>query len=172
MGKQISKSFTEQKPQHNVFIFNIQNSFKGGKYHIHNSIIWEHELKVSLLVLLSVFTEDLTSPIENNKLHMQYFPYLIEIRIRFRLSYAIEVFYIYKLEVVQKASIGCSELWQKLHVRQVTQVLVAPVVEVTQTVQNTQTQTTKSELQQAPELLQNSSDAYGIGASVGFQWKE
>jgi len=62
---------------------------------------------------------------------MLYISYLIEIRIRFRLSHAIEVFYIYKLEVVQKPSVGCSELRQKLHMRQVTQILVTPVVEVT-----------------------------------------
>lgn len=41
--------------------------------------------------------------------------YLIEVRVRFRFSYSLEVFHIDELEVIEQASIGCAELWQKLH---------------------------------------------------------
>lgn len=43
--------------------------------------------------------------------------YLIEVRVRLRLSHALEVFHVDELEVIEQAGIGRAELWQQLHMR-------------------------------------------------------
>lgn len=60
---------------------------------------------------------------------------LIEVRVGLRLSHTIEVLHINKLEVKGQARVGHLELRQLLDMRQVSQVFVAPVVQVTQTVE-------------------------------------
>lgn len=60
--------------------------------------------------------------------------HLVEVRVGLRLPHALKVFHVDELEVVEQARVGCAELWQELHVWQVPEVFVTPVVEVTQAV--------------------------------------
>ena len=62
--------------------------------------------------------------------------HLVEVGVGLRLSYTIEVIHIDELEVEEEARIGCSELWPAQHMGEVTKLLVAPVVKITQPITN------------------------------------
>lgn len=66
---------------------------------------------------------------------------LVEVRVGLRFSHPIEVLYVNKLEVKGQARVGHLELRQLLDMRQVPQVFVTPVVQVTQTVRQKDTNT-------------------------------
>ena len=57
---------------------------------------------------------------------------LIEVWIWLGLSYSVEVLHVDELEVVGQARVGHLKLGQLLHMGQVPQMFVAPVVQVTQ----------------------------------------
>lgn len=58
---------------------------------------------------------------------------LVEVRIRLRLSNSIEILHIDKLEVICETWIGGLKLWLTLYMRQVSKLLIAPVIQITQT---------------------------------------
>lgn len=66
---------------------------------------------------------------------MLYTTDLVEVRVGLRLSYAIEIFHVDQLEVEGEAGVWYLELRQQLDMRQVPQVLIAPVIQVTQAVE-------------------------------------
>ena len=59
---------------------------------------------------------------------------LVEVRVGLGFSHPIEILHVNQLEVKGQARVGHLELRQLLHVRQVPQLFVAPVVQVTQAV--------------------------------------
>lgn len=60
--------------------------------------------------------------------------HLVEVRVGFRFTHTIKVLHINQLVVKRQTRIGHLELGQFLHMRQVPQMFVAPVVQVTQAV--------------------------------------
>lgn len=58
--------------------------------------------------------------------------HLVEIRIGFRFTHSVKVLHINQLVVKRQTRIGDLELRQFLHMRQVPQMFVAPVVQVAQ----------------------------------------
>ena len=61
---------------------------------------------------------------------------LVEVRVWFRLANTIKVSNIDKLEVKEEAGIGSAELRPQTDVRQIAELLVAPVVQLTYTAIN------------------------------------
>ena len=68
---------------------------------------------------------------------VDYLQYLVEEGVGRRLSDAVEVVDVDELEVVEEAGVGDAELRVHLDVRQVAQLLVTPVVQVTDAVERT-----------------------------------
>lgn len=60
--------------------------------------------------------------------------YLVEVRIGFRLPDSIEILHVDELEVVGETWVGGLKLWLTLNMRQVSKLLIAPVIQITQTV--------------------------------------
>lgn len=56
--------------------------------------------------------------------------HLVEVRVGLRLSHPVEVLHVNELEVKGQTRVWNLELWQFLDMRQVSQVFVAPVVQV------------------------------------------
>ena len=62
---------------------------------------------------------------------------LVEVRVRLRLADAVEVVNVDELEVKEEAGVSRAELRPQTHVRQVAQLLVAPVVQLAYAANNT-----------------------------------
>lgn len=58
---------------------------------------------------------------------------LVEVRIGFRLSNSIEILHVDELKVVGETWVGSLKLGLTLNMRQVPKLLIAPVIEITQT---------------------------------------
>lgn len=58
---------------------------------------------------------------------------LVKVRIGFRLSDSVEILHVDELEVVGQTWVGRLKLWPTLNMRQVSKLLIAPVIQITQT---------------------------------------
>lgn len=63
--------------------------------------------------------------------------HLIKVRVGFRFAHAVEILHVNQLEVVGESGVRSLEFWQELNMRKVAQLLITPVIQVTQTVRNT-----------------------------------
>lgn len=63
---------------------------------------------------------------------------LVKVRIGFRLPDSVEILHIYELEVVGQTWVGGLKLWLTLNMRQVSKLLIAPVIQITQTANHKQ----------------------------------
>lgn len=60
--------------------------------------------------------------------------HLIKVGVGFRFAHAVEVLHVNELEVIGESGVRSLKFWQELNMRKVAQLLITPVVQVTQTV--------------------------------------
>lgn len=85
---------------------------------------------------------------------------LVEVRVGFRFAHPIKIFHINQLEIKSQTGVGDLELGQFLDMRQVAQVFISPVVEVTQTVRQEDRNTLSDDML----VLYNNKQVFNQGA--------